>query len=373
MQPQDQFTVKFAVECFDSYNLKGYKFDLVQQSEKGDVFLMDNHPQKLEDRYGRKLTYLRVSVTDRCNLRCMYCVPRTGIEKVQHADVLSYEELLRLCRIAVDLGINKIRVTGGEPLVRTDIDKFLFQLIRIPGLSEVTLTTNGVVLGSHLESFKAAGIRRLNISLDTLVRGKYEFITGRDCLLPVLDSIDKAYKAGFDPVKINVVVMRGINDDEVEDLARLSMDRPFHIRFIEYMPMGGSSQDFPDLYMPSSEVADLIEETLGPLEAISSKKGDGPARRFKVKGAAGEVGFITAVSNHFCASCNRLRLTATGCLRTCLLSDLETDLKGPLRQGASDSELAEILKNAVLLKPRRHSIGAPDSLKIKGRMSAIGG
>jgi cyclic pyranopterin phosphate synthase len=303
----------------------------------------------------------------------MYCIPRTGIEKVQHADVLSYEELFRLCRIAVELGITKIRVTGGEPLVRIDIDKFLLQLAGIPGLSEVTLTTNGVFLSAFLEKFKAAGIRRINISLDTLVRGKYEFITGHDCLLPVLDSIDRAYKAGFDPVKINVVVMRGINDDEVEDLARLSLDRPFHIRFIEYMPMGGSSQDFPDLYMPSSEVAGLIEEAHGPLEPIPSKNGDGPARRFKIKGAAGEIGLISAVSNHFCASCNRLRLTATGCLRTCLLSDLETDLKTPLRQGASDSELAEIFKNGVLLKPKRHSIGAPDSLGIKGRMSAIGG
>jgi cyclic pyranopterin phosphate synthase len=334
---------------------------------------MDNNHPILEDRYGRKLTYLRVSVTDRCNLRCMYCVPRNGIEKLHHADVLSYEELFRLCRIAVDLGINKIRVTGGEPLVRIDIDKFLLQLVEIPGLSEITLTTNGVFLGSFLETFKAAGIRRINVSLDTLVRGKYEFITGHDCLLPVLDSIDKAYKAGFDPVKINVVVMRGINDDEVEDLARLSMDRPFHIRFIEYMPMGDSSQDFPDLYMPSSDVAGLIEEALGPLEPLPSKKGDGPARRFKIKGAAGEVGFISAVSNHFCDSCNRLRLTATGCLRTCLLSDIETDLKSPLRQGVSDSELVELFKSGVLLKPRRHSIGNPDSLGIKGRMSAIGG
>jgi cyclic pyranopterin phosphate synthase len=334
---------------------------------------MDNNHPILEDRYGRKLTYLRVSVTDRCNLRCMYCVPRNGIEKLHHADVLSYEELFRLCRIAVDLGINKIRVTGGEPLVRIDIDKFLLQLVEIPGLSEITLTTNGVFLGSFLETFKAAGIRRINVSLDTLVRGKYEFITGHDCLLPVLDSIDKAYKAGFDPVKINVVVMRGINDDEVEDLARLSMDRPFHIRFIEYMPMGDSSQDFLDLYMPSSDVAGLIEEALGPLEPLPSKKGDGPARRFKIKGAAGEVGFISAVSNHFCDSCNRLRLTATGCLRTCLLSDIETDLKSPLRQGVSDSELVELFKSGVLLKPRRHSIGNPDSLGIKGRMSAIGG
>jgi len=303
----------------------------------------------------------------------MYCIPRNGIEKVHHAHVLSYEELIRICRIAVELGIDKIRITGGEPLVRADIDKFLLRLAETPGLSEITLTTNGVLLAPYLETLKEAGMRRINISLDTLVRGKYQFITGRDCLLPVLDSIDKANAAGFDPVKINAVVMRGINDDEVEDLARLSIDRPFHVRFIEYMPMGGSSQDFPDLYMPSSEVAGLIEESLGSLDPVLSKKGDGPARRFKIKGAAGEVGFISAVSNHFCDSCNRLRLTATGCLRTCLLSDMETDLKEPLRQGVSDSELADIFKNGVLLKPRRHSLGAPDSLGIHGRMSAIGG
>jgi cyclic pyranopterin phosphate synthase len=344
-----------------------------RQPYKEGYFFMDNHPRKLEDRYGRQLTYLRVSVTDRCNLRCMYCMPRGVIEKVHHAHVLSYEELLRICRIAVDLGINKIRITGGEPLVRADMAEFLPRLGEIPCLSEVTLTTNGVLLGSFLETLKAAGIRRINISLDSLVRGKYELITGRDCLLQVLDSIDRAYAAGFDPLKINVVVMRGINDDEVEDLARLSVDRPFHVRFIEYMPMGGSSQDFPDLFMPAGDVAGLIEESLGSLEPVPSKNGDGPARRFKIKGAAGEVGFISAVSNHFCAECNRLRLTAKGALRTCLLSDVETDLKAPLRQGASDSELAEIFRNGVLLKPRRHSLCAPDGLEVNGRMSAIGG
>ncbi len=258
-------------------------------------------------------------------------------------------------------------------MVRTGMAEFLPRLATIPGLSELTLTTNGVLLGSFLDTLKAAGIKRINVSLDTLVRGKYEFITGKDCLLQVLDSIDRAYESGFSPIKINVVVMQGINDDEVEDLARLTVDRPFHVRFIEYMPMGGSSNDFPELFMPSEDVARLIEESLGSLEPVPSKHGDGPARRFRIKGAAGEVGFISAVSNHFCATCNRLRLTATGALRTCLLSDMETDLKGPLRDGASDSELAEILKKGVLLKPRRHLLGAPGALEVNGRMSAIGG
>jgi GTP 3',8-cyclase len=334
---------------------------------------MGNKPQKLVDRHGRHLTYLRVSVTDRCNLRCMYCMPRNGIEKVQHAHVLSYEELLRICRITAALGISKIRITGGEPLVRTDIAGFLPRLAEIPGLSEITLTTNGVLLSSFLDVLKAAGIKRINVSLDTLVRDKYKFITGHDCMEQVLQSLDKACLAGFDPVKVNVVVMRGVNDDEIADLARLSMDRPLHVRFIEYMPMGGASHGFPDLFVSSGDVADTVEDSLGPLDVVPSSENDGPARRFKLRDSAGEVGFISAVSNHFCATCNRLRLTATGCLRTCLLSDIETDLKSPLRCGASDSELTEIFIKGVMLKPKRHALGSPGGKEVNGFMSAIGG
>ncbi len=334
---------------------------------------MTHIPGKLQDGYDRRLTYLRVSITDRCNLRCVYCMPREGIKKVPHADVLSYEELLRVCRIAAGLGISKIRVTGGEPLLRADVEEFLTGLGDVPGLSEVTLTTNGLLLGSYVDSIKAAGIRRVNISLDTIKRDKYRFITGYDFMPRVLGALDEALRAGFDPVKINAVVMRGVNDDEVTELARLSIDRPFHVRFIEYMPMGGSPGGFSSFFVPSAEVKSLVESAFGPLVRVPAEDGDGPARRYRIERAAGEVGFIGAVSDHFCGNCNRLRLTATGALRACLLSDMETDLKGPLRRGAADSEIAEIFRKGALLKPRDHSIRARASSLVNGPMSSIGG
>ncbi len=189
----------------------------------------------------------------------------------------------------------------------------------------------------------------------------------------VIRALEDAANAGFNPVKINVVVMRGVNHDEVADLAELSLDMPFHVRFIEYMPMGEASRKCPELFVPGREVKDRIEASFGPLEAVIPEVGDGPASRFRIKGSIGEVGFINAISNHFCAGCNRIRLTATGSLRTCLLSDLETDLKGPLRSGATDSELAEVFREGVLLKPWGHCLGSPDRPEVNGRMSAIGG
>lgn len=334
---------------------------------------MGHRPEKLQDSHGRRLTYMRLSVTDRCNLRCVYCMPGSGIQKVQHAQVLSYEELLRICRIAAELGIEKIRVTGGEPLVRSDMAGFLPRLAAVPGLSEVTLTTNGVLLGSFLDVLKSSNIRRINVSLDSLDRDRYRTITGRDFLPQVVRALKDAVDAGFNPVKINVVVMRGVNQDEVGGLAGLSLDRPFHVRFIEYMPMGGTSEEHRTLFVSGGEVKDRIEASFGPLEAVTPEAGDGPAMRFRINGSVGEVGFINAISNHFCSGCNRIRLTATGSLRTCLLSDLETDLKGPLRSGATKSELAEIFRKGVLLKPGEHCLGNPDRPEVNGCMSSIGG
>jgi len=325
----------------------------------------------LVDPFRRHLDYLRLSVTDRCNLRCFYCMPRGLYPKLSHEEILSYEEILRAARVAVALGMTKIRVTGGEPLVRRGIIDFLGGLAEIEGISELTLTTNGVLLKEHLPSLLRLGIRRLNISLDTLDRLKFERITGLDRFDAVWEGIEAAHAAGMNPVKINVVALRGVNDEELEALAALSIQKPFHVRFIEQMPIGS-----PPLGVEKPLLAEEIRERLsglGPLIPVEREAPDGPADRYRIEGAAGEIGFIRPLSRHFCAECNRLRLTASGRLRPCLLSDLQVDLKGPLRRGATDAKLAEIFREAVRKKPSRHRLGEPSPSPVRAKMSRIGG
>jgi cyclic pyranopterin phosphate synthase len=325
---------------------------------------------QLEDQFRRRLTYLRVSVTDRCNLRCVYCVPRESIPRLDHSDILRYEEILRLVRIGVTLGITKIRITGGEPLVRRDLLPFLDQLSKLEGLQEIALTTNAVLLGPHLKALQAAGIRRLNISLDTLKRERFARLTGGDHFDQVWETIEAAQAMGFHPIKLNVVAMQGINDDEFPDIAALTLTHPYHVRFIEYMPMGN-----PNLpgnpYMSNDAVRARLERT-APLAPVARRHQDGPAQRFRFPGAPGEVGFISPLSHHFCASCNRLRLTAAGQLRPCLLSNKEFDLIGPLRAGASDEDLAAIFVEGARLKPMAHGLTSGCG-KVDARMSSIGG
>ncbi len=327
---------------------------------------------KLIDKYGRKLNYLRLSITDRCNFRCLYCMPSEGIDKKGHVDVLTYEELLRISEIAVNMGVEKIRLTGGEPLIRKGIYDFLPRLTALSGLKDVSVTTNGMFLKDNIEKIRSAGINRLNISLDSLKREKFRLITGEDGLKNVWEGILAAEKAGFSPIKINTVVIKGVNEDEIPDLARLSFDHPFHIRFIEYMPM-----DREDMRIPLSHVSNaLIKErlsALGTLQKVKKNSSDGPAERFRFEGAEGEIGFISALSNHFCASCNRLRLTATGHLRPCLLSDIEVDIKGLVRQGASEAELEGIFLKAASLKPHAHNLISDGLPCLSGKMSSIGG
>jgi len=326
---------------------------------------------KLIDRCDRKLNYLRISITDRCNLRCIYCVPYDFIPKLAHKEILSYEEILRIVRISVRLGISKIRITGGEPLVRKGVYNFLEQLTKIQGLLDISLTTNGVLLKDNINKIKSAGIKRINISLDTLNRKKFSQITGHDFFNQIWEGIVLAQKMGFDPIKINVVPLKGVNDDELLDIAALSIEYPFHIRFIEYMPMGTNNMEI-DRHLLAPEIKKRINQ-LGKLIPIEKSINDGPAERFKFESARGEIGFIRPISQHFCNTCNRLRLTASGQLRPCLMSDVQIDLKTPLRKECSDGKLAEVFLQAVRQKPSEHNLSIGHPAIVSAQMCAIGG
>ena len=326
---------------------------------------------KLIDNFNRHLNYLRLSITDRCNLQCRYCEPQDLIPKLSHTEILTYEEILKVVRIATHLGVSKVRFNGGEPLVRKGVYEFLNELTATEGLKDVSLTTNGVMLKDNLEKIQAAGISRINISLDTLNPAKYHEITGFDEFNRVWQAIEKAHQMGFYPIKLNIVALKGVNEDEFVQMARLSFQYPFHIRFIEYMPIGRS--DFnPDSLLLAPEIKSRISD-LGNLVAVQEGQHDGPARRYKYEEAIGEIGFIPALSQHFCNKCNRLRLTASGQLRPCLLSDHQEDLKGAIRQGCSDQQLADIFIKAVRHKPSDHNLVAKNPARVCGQMRAIGG
>ncbi len=305
---------------------------------------------RLVDRYGRRITYLRVSVTDRCNLRCIYC--GTDFQRLRHEDILRYEEIIRIIDLFVRLGIRKVRITGGEPLLRKNIGFFLKELSKIDGIEELAITTNGILLEDFIDQIKEAGIRRINISLDTLRPERYREITGRDEFYKVLNGIYKAKEKGFDPIKINVVLLKGINEDEIMDFVDLSIKEPFCIRFIEYMPTFDSNRDF---FISGRDVKRMIQERF---KLIEVKEKDslypGPAIYYRVEGAKGKIGFIDAISSHFCSRCNRIRLTADGNLVPCLFSSKKIDIKNPMRSGAKDEDLIELILKAVKEKPSSH-------------------
>jgi len=329
------------------------------------------HP-RLIDSFNRNLTYLRVSITDRCNLRCMYCVPpRALIPRLAHSEVLRYEEILRIVRIGVQLGITKIRVTGGEPLVRKGVYDFLAELGRIEGLKDISLTTNGVLLKDNLARIQNAGIKRLNVSLDSLYPERFERITGYDCFSRVWEGIEAAHSMGFSPIKINTVAMKGINDDELINIAKLSFTYPFHMRFIEYMPIGDHHLD-RNVRILAPEIIERISP-LGELVPIRRDIDGGPAERYRFRDAQGEIGIIQPLSNHFCHLCNRLRLTAGGQLRPCLLSDRQEDLKGIIRKGCLDGDIVKLFLQAVRFKPMEHHVDTGEPEEIKATMSSIGG
>jgi len=324
---------------------------------------------KLVDLFGRRINYLRLSVTDRCNLRCRYCMPEHGVEKLPHQEVLSYEELHRIARAAVSLGIEKIRVTGGEPLVRKDILPFLAGLSALPGLRQLVLTSNGLLLEEMASDLKAAGVQRLNISLDSLDAANFCAITRVGDLDRVLAGIAAADRAGF-PVKINMVVMRGVNDAEIEAIASLAVDRPYSVRFIEYMP-AAREERWQSLVMSGAEILERLSARF-PLQPIDRSELAGPAREYRITGAAGTLGIITPVTGHFCADCNRIRVTSTGKAKSCLFSGDDLDLK-PFLAGDDDRLLEQALASIVAGKPGRHQLSSLSANHEPFAMSAIGG
>jgi GTP 3',8-cyclase len=326
----------------------------------------------VQDDFSRQITYLRLSITDRCNLRCFYCSPVQEMVKLHHTDILRYEELLHLARLGVQAGMTKIRVTGGEPLVRLGVESFLASLKALPGLQEICLTTNGVLLAEKAAALWRAGLRRLNISLDSLRPERYARITGRDQLAQVWEGIHTAAAMGFAPIKINCVILRGINDDELLNFARLSLDHPWHIRFLEFMPIGSSTRWREDYYLPVAEMRDRLLQ-YGSLEELPLAVNAGPAQRFRYPNAQGEIGFISPISQHFCQQCNRLRLTADGRLRPCLFGDEELDLKEPLRTKANDDTLLALFHQAILKKPVRHHLNQDIASPCVRSMASIGG
>ncbi len=334
------------------------------------------------DAYNRPISYLRISVTDRCNLRCIYCMPPEGVPWRSHDDVLRYEEIETIVRAAAELGISKVRLTGGEPLARLGVVGLVRRLARIPGIDDLAMTTNGILLARYAADLAAAGLQRVNVSLDTLRPERFRRITRRGQLADVLVGMEAAREAGLEPIKINTVVIRGMNDDEVVDLAQKTMAAAWNVRFIEVMPVGITPMpvgngaladgDWQERVVTAREIRQRIESALGELEPAKIRTGNGPARYYRLPGAEGTLGFITPISEHFCYQCNRLRLTADGQLRPCLLSDQEIDLRAPLRQGADVAQIKELLLQGIENKPWEHHLDDLERPE-KRVMSEIGG
>jgi cyclic pyranopterin phosphate synthase len=323
----------------------------------------------ITDGHNRVINYLRLSVTDRCNLRCQYCTPAKKLLKYAKIPILSYDELCRVAEQSAQLGIRKIRVTGGEPLVRPGIVQFLERINAIPGVGEVVLTTNGVMLDTLAVSLREAGVKRLNISLDSLKPEVFTRLTGGGDLHDVLTGIEAARKAGFPAPQINVVALRGSNDQEFQDFAQMAIDSGLTIRFIEYMPVK-AEENWKDQFIGSDDILRIIGErhTLAPMERV---EGAGPARYYSLDGGKGTIGVISPVSKHFCASCNRIRVTSDGFARGCLFGKDSVDLKPYLAQG--DDAVREILTRIIKEKPMRHHISEDETPHFFVPMSSIGG
>lgn len=305
----------------------------------------------LTDQYQRRIDYLRISVTDRCNLKCVYCMPASGVPCMPAEETLTTAELIRVVRVARRSGLRKVRITGGEPLVRNDLIPLIRALKQDIGIHDLSLTTNGLLLADMADRLKAAGLDRVNVSLDTMDPQRYHKITRGGDILRVWEGIDAAEDAGLTPLKINMVPLRGVNDDEIRNFALLTHDRDYHIRFIEFMPTKGNRWS-DGTCVRTREVMDRVA-LLGPLNAIPFR-GNGPSRNYRLSGARGVIGFISAVSDHFCGSCNRLRLSADGKIRPCLYSDQVVDMRALLRNGSSDEELGALFSHAALSKPSGH-------------------
>lgn len=327
----------------------------------------------LTDRFGRVITYIRVSVTDRCNLRCMYCMPEEGMPWFASPNLLSFEEIARILSVGARLGLVKVRLTGGEPLVRPGLLELIERIAAIPRIHTLAMTTNGVLLAQHVEQIQRAGVHSLNISLDTLRPDRFQTLTRRDLFHRVWEGIEKAAALPFRKIKLNVVLARGFNDDEMVEFVRLTRRHPFEIRFIEPMPFAPTDFWQRDRVVPVAEVLERIrrEEELEEIEAPEESRG--PARLYRIPSARGRVGLISPVSREFCRLCNRMRLTADGKLRGCLLSEGELDFRAALRNGAADADLENLFLEAMIRKPERHHINDEDYVAPVRGMSQIGG
>jgi GTP 3',8-cyclase len=307
----------------------------------------------MHDGFGRRVEYLRISVTDKCNLRCVYCMPLEGLPWLKREALLSYEEIAEIVRVMAGMGLRKLRITGGEPLVRRDLPVLVRLLRAIDGIEDIALSTNAVLLADQADALREAGVNRLNVSLDSLRPERIEAIARRaGCADDIFRGLEAAERAGFAPIKINCVVMRGRNDDEVAAFAALTRERPWHVRFIEVMPTGDNLGVSAREYVSCDEVLETIRG-IGALEPVAGPGGNGPARYFAFPGAAGTVGVITPMSHTYCDRCNRMRLTADGQLRPCLFGDLQTNLRDPLRRG---EPIEPLVRHTLSVKPERHRL-----------------
>ena len=329
--------------------------------------------QPLVDSWGREIKSVRVSVTDKCNFRCRYCMPAEGLEWLTRDEVLSFEELHRLVAVLARMGVDEVRLTGGEPLVRRELPVLVGMLARTPGVRDLSLTTNGVLLDRLAGALVAAGLRRINVSLDSLDHVRFAELTRRDALDQVLRGLEEAERhPELRPIKVNCVAIKGFTEEEVPRLAALARRKPYVVRFIEFMPLDADEGWRDDQVLTGAEIRALIEAEHGPLVEVPAKASS-TARRFRFADGNGEVGFVNPVSEPFCSSCDRIRLTADGQLRTCLFSRREWDLKAPLRAGATDDELSGVLREAVAHKELKHRINEPGFVRASRSMSQIGG
>lgn len=329
--------------------------------------------EPLLDNFGRIHDNLRLSVTDRCNIRCFYCMPESGVEYVEHAEILRYEEIERFARIAASMGVNKLRVTGGEPLVRKHLHVLIAKLLEIPGIRDIALTTNGVLLAQQAKDLYDAGLRRLNIHLDTLDRERFQQITRRDEFDRVLEGIHEARRVGFGPIKINAVAVKNLVEPDIVPLARFGREHDIEVRYIEFMPLDAQHLWDKSKVLLADEIVETLTREIGPLDVVPDPDPRAPALEYRFRDGVGKVGFIASVSRPFCLNCNRLRLTADGHLRYCLFAIEETNVKRQLRGGATDEEIAQTIRETVRAKWLGHEINQARFVPPPRPMYAIGG
>jgi cyclic pyranopterin phosphate synthase len=329
--------------------------------------------QPLIDTLGRVHTNLRISVTDRCNIRCFYCMPDENVRFRPRSEILTFEEIERFARVVAEMGVNKLRLTGGEPLVRADLPRLVARLAEIPGIHDIALTTNGILLEEHAQALKDAGLTRVNISLDSLTAETFRKIARRDGLDRVLAGIHAARRVGFERIRLNAVAIKGITEPEVVPLTRFARENDMEMRFIEFMPLDAEQHWQQDQVLTGEEIRRLIEEAIGPLQAAARPDPSQPATDFRFADGSGTVGFINPVTQPFCEDCNRLRITAEGQVRNCLFSTVEWDARALLRGGASDQELAQLVRDCVLAKKPGHGIDSTDFVRPERAMYQIGG